>query len=110
MKDIDELAQRGVGDVLNSLNSGVYVTDRERRIVFWNRVAEQVTGYSADEVVGQRCSAGILQHRDRHGPPLCTTDLGPLHRSMVRAQPSDAPVQHVICDPANIHAEPSGHV
>ena len=92
MKDIQELAQRGFGDVLNSLNSGVYVTDCERRIVFWNRVAEQVTGYAAEEVVGQKCSAGILQHRDRHGHPLCTTDLCPLYRSMVRAQPSDAPI------------------
>ena len=92
MKDIQELAQRAVGDVLNCLNSGVYVTDRERRIVFWNRLAEQVTGYAAEEVLGQRCSAGILQHTDRHGHPLCTTDLCPLYRSMVRAQPSDAPI------------------
>ncbi|MCK4374407.1 MAG: SpoIIE family protein phosphatase, partial [Candidatus Brocadiae bacterium] len=92
MKDINEVNERGFGDILDSLNSGVYVTDIERRIVFWNKTAEQITGHRAQDVVGHRCSAGILRHRDKDGRPLCSTDLCPLHRSMERGVPSDHPV------------------
>ena len=31
--------------LLNSLGEGVYFTDRERKITFWNKAAEQITGY-----------------------------------------------------------------
>jgi len=31
--------------VLESLATGVYLIDRERRILFWNHAAEQITGY-----------------------------------------------------------------
>ena len=92
MKDIGEVQDRGISSILDCLNSGVYVTDVERRIVFWNRTAARITGFSADEVVGRRCSANILRHRDKEGRPLCSTDLCPLHRSMVRAAPTEAPI------------------
>lgn len=92
MRDIQEIADRGFGAVLDCLNSGVYVTDRDRRIVFWNRDAERITGYGRQEVVGHRCRDDILQHRDRHGHPLCATDLCPLYRSMERAEASRTPI------------------
>jgi PAS domain S-box-containing protein len=92
MKDIHEVVERSFGDILDFINSGVYVTDTDRRIVFWNKTAEQITGYSAAEVVGRRCRDNVLEHQDRHGQPLCTTDLCPLYRAIVRATPSDAPV------------------
>ena len=39
--------------VVAQLNVGVYVTDLDRRIILWNPKAEEITGYSADEVVGK---------------------------------------------------------
>jgi len=42
--------------LLDNLHDGVYFVDCERRITYWNRGAERITGYSADEVVGSRCS------------------------------------------------------
>ena len=39
--------------VLDHLSDGLYIADRTRRIVFWNRAAERLTGYAASEVVGQ---------------------------------------------------------
>jgi len=92
MKDIRDLNEKHFGDILNNLNVGVYITDTERRIVFWNKRAELITGYGADEVVGHKCSDNVLRHRDKEGHPLCTTDLCPLHRSMVHSTPSEAPV------------------
>jgi sigma-B regulation protein RsbU (phosphoserine phosphatase) len=91
MKDIHQIAADS-RDILDCINSGVYVTDTERRIVFWNRAAEAITGYSRDDVVGQPCYANILRHRDKDGRPLCATDLCPLHRSMQLRAASDHPV------------------
>jgi diguanylate cyclase (GGDEF)-like protein/PAS domain S-box-containing protein len=58
--------------VLESLYDGLYITDRDRRIRYWNRAAEQITGYAAGEVIGSRCSDNILLHVDAAGNSLCT--------------------------------------
>ncbi|MBI5498867.1 MAG: sensor domain-containing diguanylate cyclase [Deltaproteobacteria bacterium] len=59
--------------ILDELQDGVYVTDRERRVRYWNRGAERISGYGADEVVGHKCSENILIHVDAEGTPLCLT-------------------------------------
>jgi len=41
---------------LGTIPSGLYVVDTEMRIVYWNPAAERITGYSAEEAVGQHCS------------------------------------------------------
>ena len=41
--------------VLDSLQTGVYLVDRDRRIVFWNDGAEKITGYLRHDVVGAFC-------------------------------------------------------
>lgn len=38
--------------VLDTLQTGVYIVDRNRRIRFWNEGAEQITGYLRQDVVG----------------------------------------------------------
>jgi diguanylate cyclase (GGDEF)-like protein/PAS domain S-box-containing protein len=38
--------------VLDGLQTGVYIVDRNRRIRFWNQGAEQITGYLRQDVVG----------------------------------------------------------
>jgi PAS domain S-box-containing protein len=75
--DVDALLS-----VLNYLNMGVYITDLDRRIVLWNRKAEEVTGYRAADVVGHCCRDNILCHVDKDGHLLCPTHLCPLYRSM----------------------------
>ena len=40
--------------ILNSIFDGIYVVDKDRRIIFWNRGAEEITGFSAAEVMGKR--------------------------------------------------------
>jgi diguanylate cyclase (GGDEF)-like protein/PAS domain S-box-containing protein len=39
--------------VLEGLETGVYIVDRNRRIRFWNEGAEQITGYLRQDVVGR---------------------------------------------------------
>jgi len=57
---------------LNTIFDGVYIVDKERRIVFWNKGAEEITGYSSGEVCDRKCSDNILNHIDENGNLLCT--------------------------------------
>jgi diguanylate cyclase (GGDEF)-like protein/PAS domain S-box-containing protein len=58
--------------LLDNLYDGVYFVDRDRRITYWNRGAERITGYASAEVIGKRCSDNILMHVDKGGNVLCT--------------------------------------
>ncbi len=69
--------------VLDSLYDGVYITDQHRRIVYWNRAAERITGWQSSEVVGRHCHEDILCHSDKNGHYYCGEAYCPLHRTMV---------------------------
>ncbi len=86
------LTSLSVGDVLNSLADGAYVTDRDRTILFWNDAAERITGWPAADVVGRTCFDNVLCHVDQDGEKLCGHERCPLHRSIVTGVPSDEPV------------------
>lgn len=58
-------------DLLDQMSDGVYFVTPDRRITYWNRGAERITGYTADEVVGHSCSEGILRHVNDKGTQLC---------------------------------------
>jgi len=57
--------------IVDNLHDGVYYVDTERRINYWNRGAERLTGYRAEEVVGRHCYDNILCHVDGEGTNLC---------------------------------------
>ncbi len=67
--------------LLDHLAEGVYFTDCDRRILYWNRSAEMLTGYRTDEVLGSYCHDNILRHVDEDDRPLCN-DACPLSRAM----------------------------
>jgi PAS domain S-box-containing protein len=48
-----------LGRLLDSIGDALYLVDRQQNIVFWNRQAERLTGFAAEEVVGRHCLAGI---------------------------------------------------
>lgn len=52
--------------VVEDLPVGIYLVDRERRIRFWNRGAENLTGYLSHEVVGHVLE-DVIQACDRQG-------------------------------------------
>jgi diguanylate cyclase (GGDEF)-like protein/PAS domain S-box-containing protein len=74
------------GAVLDKISDGVYVCDRDRRIVYWSPGAERITGYAADEVRGSSCGDGILMHVDEGGKALCG-DGCPLVAAMAGGTP-----------------------
>jgi diguanylate cyclase (GGDEF)-like protein/PAS domain S-box-containing protein len=60
--------------VLNHLNEGVYFVDGDRRITFWNKGAEMISGYSEAEVLGKPCYWNLLMHTNEAGTNICETD------------------------------------
>jgi diguanylate cyclase (GGDEF)-like protein/PAS domain S-box-containing protein len=68
--------------ILDNLYDGVYFVDRDRKITYWNKGAERITGYTAGEVIGSHCSDNILMHVDSRGMLLCK-DLCPLAATLL---------------------------
>ena len=87
-----DMAGINAAEILNALAEGAYITDRDRSIVFWNKAAERITGWSAAEVVGKSCRDNILCHVDKDGRALCGQEYCPLHRSIVTGHSSDGPL------------------
>jgi diguanylate cyclase (GGDEF)-like protein/PAS domain S-box-containing protein len=84
-------------DIINNLPMGVYFTDKGRQITYWNKAAEEITGYSAEAVIGSHCHDNILIHVDEHGNNLCI-GLCPLAKSISDGQPRQADVFLRHCD------------
>lgn len=58
-------------NILDNLHEGVYCVDLNRKIRFWNKGAERITGYTAAQVTGSGCGDNILVHIDAGGKKLC---------------------------------------
>jgi diguanylate cyclase (GGDEF)-like protein/PAS domain S-box-containing protein len=59
--------------IADNLSEGLYILDRNRTIIFWNKAAERISGYRARDVVGHQCKDNILMHVDELGHRLCET-------------------------------------
>ncbi|GAB6107156.1 GGDEF domain-containing protein [Fusibacter bizertensis] len=57
--------------ILDSLYEGVYIVDKDRKIIYWNQGARRITGYSSEETIGKYCHDNILNHIDVYGRQLC---------------------------------------
>ena len=69
---------RVLSAILNAVDEGIYHTDLDRRILYWNASAQRMTGYEASAVQGCRCQDRILRHVDALGTELCNTPECPL--------------------------------
>jgi diguanylate cyclase (GGDEF)-like protein/PAS domain S-box-containing protein len=67
--------------LIENLFEGVYIVNKERTITSWNEGAQQITGFSAQEVVNRHCYDNILNHVDEHGVALCFSGC-PLHATI----------------------------
>jgi len=57
--------------ILDNIYDGVYFVDRARIITYWNKGAERITGYKAEDVLGRPCGDNILRHVTSDGAMLC---------------------------------------
>jgi diguanylate cyclase (GGDEF)-like protein/PAS domain S-box-containing protein len=77
--------------IIENLHDGLYFVDRDRVITYWNKAAEQISGFTANEVVGKSCSDNILTHIDSEGNSLCT-GMCPLAGTIADGKPREAEI------------------
>ncbi len=58
---------------LEGLDIGVYATDNNRKIVYWNQAAEKISGYTRGEVLGRSCQDHLLMYCGKDGEAQCST-------------------------------------
>jgi diguanylate cyclase (GGDEF)-like protein/PAS domain S-box-containing protein len=78
-------------DIIDHLYDGVYFVDRERKITYWNKGAERITGYDASKVIGHSCRDDLLNHITASGEQLCKGRC-PLAECMEDGTPHEADV------------------
>jgi diguanylate cyclase (GGDEF)-like protein/PAS domain S-box-containing protein len=95
--------------ILDNIYDGVYFVDRERKITFWNKGAERITGYSAERVIGSSCFDNLLMHVTANGVQLCLTAC-PLVEAMENGNTREADVFLHHADghrvPVHVHVTP----
>ncbi|TAN43071.1 MAG: diguanylate cyclase [Nitrospirae bacterium] len=57
--------------LLDEMHDGIYIVDKQKKITYWNKSAERLTGYKASETIGAHCTGDILMHCDKGGATLC---------------------------------------
>jgi diguanylate cyclase (GGDEF)-like protein/PAS domain S-box-containing protein len=78
-------------NLLDNLDDGVYIVNLDRKIVYWNRGAERITGYAGDEVIGSHCWDNLLMHVDDQGNHLCKNGC-PLLKVIASGLPEKAEI------------------
>jgi PAS domain S-box-containing protein len=79
-------------NIIDSVSEGLYVTGRDRKIIYWNKAAEKITGWSQEDAMGKGCFDKFLSHIDKDGHELCGEEFCPLHRAMMTGKGSTVPV------------------
>ena len=62
-------------------HEAVYIVDTHRKILYYNPVAEKISGFTKDEMVGTHCWDNKLNHINEQGKKLCL-DGCPLQQSI----------------------------
>jgi diguanylate cyclase (GGDEF)-like protein/PAS domain S-box-containing protein len=88
---ISDLGRSFYRELLDRLDDCVYFVDRDRRLLFWNKAAEELTGFARSEVVGRLCPDNILCHADVNGRVLCS-DRCPLEHVMTTGKSDEVDV------------------
>jgi diguanylate cyclase (GGDEF)-like protein/PAS domain S-box-containing protein len=89
-------------NLLDEVSDGVYLVNREKKITFWNKAAEELSGYTSAEVIGHCCSENLLVHIDDKGNHLCVSGC-PLGATMDDSVPRQA---HIFMKHKNGHRVP----
>jgi PAS domain S-box-containing protein len=76
--------------ILDHVADGIYFVGSNRKILYWNKGAVAISGFSSEEMVGQNCYTDLLSHEDEKGNTLCDSgcpltagmESGPLRRNL----------------------------
>jgi len=73
-------------EIINNMDEGAYFVNTERVITFWNKTAENITGYKKEEILGKNCQDTPLKHIDGEGNLICNAGC-PLHNVLIDGRP-----------------------
>ncbi len=73
--------------VIDSLELGVHVVDRDNRIILWNHAAERITGYNSSELLGRKCCGDFHLHCVLHSEPALLGPSCPLKGTLEDGEP-----------------------
>ena len=59
-------------EALETAADGAFIINEDLEIVYWNRAAQEIVGFSQSEIAGQLCYQ-FLQGRDEHHRLICRT-------------------------------------
>jgi diguanylate cyclase (GGDEF)-like protein/PAS domain S-box-containing protein len=79
-------------NLLDSLQTGVSMADRNGKILFWNQGAERLTGHKRHEMVGRSCSDNVLVQCKGQGCVACGA-VCPITRALHEGKPQEAKMQ-----------------
>ena len=76
--------------ILDHVADGIYFIGSNKKILYWNKGAAAITGFSAEEMVGRSCYTDLLGPEDEKGNILCDSgcpltpgiEKGPLRRNL----------------------------
>ena len=85
------MKEKELEGILESIFDGLYLVDLQRKIHYWNRAAERITGFARDEVMGTSCADDVLVHVTADGCSLCRNGC-PLSAVMDDGEPREAEV------------------
>jgi diguanylate cyclase (GGDEF)-like protein/PAS domain S-box-containing protein len=57
--------------VLNQAQDGIACLSKDRKTIFWNKAAEQMTGFESSEILGKPCFEELSLFVDREGVNIC---------------------------------------
>ncbi len=77
--------------LLDNLSDGIYFVDCQRKITYWNKGAERISGFCAEEVQENYCWNNILRHINDQGVVLCH-GICPLAATILDGQAREASV------------------
>ncbi len=85
------MKEKELEGILESIFDGLYLVDLQRKIRYWTRAAERITGFARDEVMGTSCADDVLVHVTADGCSLCRSGC-PLSAVMDDGEPREAEV------------------
>jgi diguanylate cyclase (GGDEF)-like protein/PAS domain S-box-containing protein len=68
---VDIMKESFYQDLIDNLYDGVYFVGMDRAITYWNKGAEELTGYSSFHALGKSCHDSFLAHVNDSGQSLC---------------------------------------
>ena len=72
-------------EIIENMREGVYFTNADRQITFWNKAAENISGYKREEIQGKQCQDTPLKHIDCGGNMICASGC-PLYHTLIDGQ------------------------